>query len=314
MPSNSSKSAVFLGWDVGGTKCSAVVGTEAGVVLRTLSWPSRVARGPEAMRGDFLDKLPELRNEFGDFEALGVSIGGPLDTNRGIIYSPPNLPGWEGIPLRDHLEKETGLPVHVEHDAIACLLAELFWGAAQNCRHVIYLTAGTGCGAGILIDGKPLRGPSGQTPEVGHIRIAENGPVCFGKAGSIESYSSGTGISLLAPFLFPHRFREPVPARELVRLSEEGDEQAREILRVSAEKTGRGCALLGDLFSPEVILIGSLARYLPEWWLEVVCESFRQEVLPANGKNTRILPAGLGDRLQELSSLAPAIYVGHRLS
>jgi len=308
MPINSSKPGLFLGWDVGGTKSSAVVGTETGTVLRTLTWPSEASRGPEAMRRDFLDRLPELKNEFGSFKALGVSIGGPLDTNRGIIYSPPNLPGWDSIPLRDLLEQETGLPTYVEHDAMACLLAECFWGAAQCCRHAIYLTAGTGCGAGILIDGNPLRGPSGQTPEAGHIRIAKDGPVCFGKAGSIEAFCSGTGLSLLAPFLFPERFSDPVPARELVLLAEQKDVQAQEVLRVSAQKTGQACALLGDLFSPEVILIGSLARYLPEWWLVEVRESFLQEVLPGNGAHTLIQPAALGDRLQELSCLAPAIY------
>lgn len=298
---------LFLGWDIGGTKSAAVVGTADGRIIGNITWPSHTELGPEAMRRDFLEKLPALEQEFGGFKALGVSIGGPLDAGRGIIYSPPHLPGWDGVPLKELLEKETGLPVFVEHDALACLLAEYYWGAARGCRTAIYLTAGTGCGAGIIIDGKPLRGPGGQSPEPGHIRVAEDGPVCFGQAGSIESFCSGTGIAMLAPFLFPRRFAKPVPTRELVALAAGGDKDACRVLDYSAEKAGRSCALLGDLFSPEVILIGSMARYLPLWWLDKVREAFQKEVLPINGANTRICPAALGERLQDLSSIAPAV-------
>lgn len=298
---------LYLGWDVGGTKSSAVVGTAAGEILRNITWLSQTERGPEAMRRDFLEKLPALEREFGGFAALGVSIGGPLDTENGVIWSPPHLPGWDGVPLKDLLEKETGLPVSVEHDAVACLLAEYYWGAARGCPNAIYLTAGTGCGAGILIGGKPLRGAGGQTPEPGHIRVADDGPVCFGKAGCIESFMSGTGIGKLAPFLFPERFAGPVPTRELVSLAGAGDEQARRVLEVSAQRAGQSCALLGDLFSPEVILIGSMARYLPPWWMDRLEAAFRAEVLPRNGGATRIQGAALGGRLQDLSSIAPAI-------
>ena len=300
---------LFLGWDVGGTKSSAVVGTAEGEVIRNMTWPSRTECGPEAMRRDFLEKLPALAREFGGFAGLGVSIGGPLNTKKGIVLSPPHLPGWDGVPLKELLEEETGLPVSVEHDAVACLLAEYYWGGARGCRDAIYLTAGTGCGAGILIDGKPLRGPRGQTPEPGRIRVADDGPVCFGKAGCIESFMSGTGIAKLAPFLFPKRFAGPVPTRELVALAEAGDAEARRVLEVSAQRSGQSCALLGDLFSPEVILIGSMARYLPPWWMEQLEAAFRAEVLPLNGGATRIEGAALGDRLQDLSSIAPAIPV-----
>jgi len=308
MKQGDSETDVYLGWDIGGTKSSAVVGTANGRVLRRASWPSQTERGPEAMLHDFLEKIPAFEKEFGILKALGVSIGGPLDAAKGFIYSPPHLPGWDAIPLKDLLEQKTGLPTLVEHDAVACLLAEYYWGAACGSRCAIYLTAGTGCGAGILLDGRPLRGPNGQTPEAGHIRIAADGPVCYGKAGSIESFCSGTGIGKLAPFLFPQRFHAPVPVRDLVTLAETGDAQARRVLEISAAKTGESCALLGDLFSPDTILIGSLARYLPAWWMDQIRDAFQREVLPCNGTRTRIQPAALGDRLQDLSSIAPAIH------
>ena len=299
---------LILGWDVGGTKSSAVVGTPCGEVRDKILWPSVTERGPEAMLRDFLDAARALRERWGDFAAVGVSIGGPLDPKKGLILSPPHLPGWDRIPLRDRLAAELQLPVVIEHDAAACLLAEHLWGGAQGATHAAYLTAGTGFGAGILIDGRVLRGPTGQTVEIGHIRLADRGPVLYGKAGCVESFCSGTGIALLANELFPEQFPGPTPVAELATRAQAGDPQSREVLEMAGRLTGRVCAMLGDLFSPEVIIIGSLARYLPGWWLEEVRGEFAREVLPHNGSNSRIIASVLGDKLQDLSCIAAYVF------
>ena len=298
---------LFAGWDVGGTKSSAVVGNAKGEVLARSSWPSRTEQGPKAMLGEFLTQLAPLKKQFGAFASAGVSIGGPLDSRRGIILSPPHLPGWDNLPLRDILSSELQIPVIVEHDAAACLLAEHYWGNAVGKTHAAYITAGTGCGAGILVDGRILRGPSGQSPEIGHIRVAEDGPLLFGKAGCVESFCSGTGIALLAPQLFPDRFSQPVPVRELAALAGSGDVPAREVLLSAARWMGRTCAMLTDIFSLDVIIVGSLARYLPGWWLDAVRAEFSREVLPHNGAHTQIVAPALGDRLQDLSAIAPCV-------
>lgn len=298
----------FIGWDIGGTKSSAVAGTSDGRILGKKSWPSGTAKGPDAMRSDFLIQMHFLKERFGPFAALGVSVGGPLDPNKGIIFSPPHLPGWDSIPLADLLAEECRLPVIVEHDAVACLLAEHLWGGARDVSHAAYLTAGTGCGAGIMVDGKILRGPSGQTTEIGHIRLSESGPVLFGKAGSVEAYCSGTGLALLAHEMFPDIYRRTISAKEIAVQAVGGDERARNVLLCSARGMGRTCAMLGDLFSPQVILIGSLARYLPDFWMDRVREEFLREVLPRNGTHTRIIPSELEDRLQDLSAIAPCAF------
>ena len=299
--------ACYLGWDVGGTKSAAVVGNADGDILNRLEWPSHTHRGPQAMLEQFLTHARTLLAEQPGVGGVGVSIGGPLNAVSGTILSPPHLPGWDSIPLRDILQNGLNLLVAVEHDAAACLLAEWLWGAARGATHAIYLTCGTGLGAGILIDGKILRGPTGQTPEAGHIRLAANGPVMFGKAGSAESFGSGEGIAKLAPFLFPSRFAQPTPARQLCDLAQVGDADARAILDESACRTGQLCSLLADLFAPQVIVLGSLARYLPPWWLEGVTAEFLRETLPENSRHTRIVPAGLGKRLQDLSAIAPCV-------
>lgn len=296
---------LFLGWDIGGSKSVAVVGTCDGKILGRNAWPSRAERGPEAMLADFLTSVHVLKYEFGDFSALGVSVGGPLDPHSGIILSPPHLPGWDSYPVRDVLAEKLQLPVTVEHDAAACLLAEYLWGGARGTTHSAYITAGTGCGAGILIDGKVLRGPKGQSVEIGHVRIAESGPLAFGKRGCVESFCSGTGVALLANEMFPRKFADN---RALVAAANENIAEAREVLAISAKWMGRVCALLGDIFALEVIIVGSLARYFPDWWLEKVHDEFIAEVLPVNGAHTKIIPSVLGDNLQDLSAIAPCVF------
>ena len=298
----------ILGWDVGGTKSAAVVGTEDGEILARREWASRAHRGPDAMIAEFLPQARELTAECQGVAGVGVSIGGPLNPLEGKVLSPPHLPKWDNVPLVEILRRELDLPVVIEHDAAACLLAEWLWGAARGTTHAIYLTCGTGCGAGVLIDGRVLRGPHGESPEVGHIRLAPDGPVMFGKAGCTESFCSGEGIGKLAGWMFPERFGGATDTKRLAELSAAGDADARAVLIESARRTGQLCALLADTFSPEVIALGSLARYFDGWWLREVVDAFRAEALPANSAHTRILPAALAERLQDLSPVAAWVF------
>lgn len=298
----------FLGWNVGGTNSSAVVVTERGEILARSVWPSGAIRGPEKMLGDFLRKAEEMRREFKTIEGVGVSIGGPLDPLRGIVYSPPHLPGWDEWPLGEILTGKLELPAMVEHDAVACLLAEHLWGCAQGASHAAYLTAGTGCGAGILTDGRVVRGPLGQSSEIGHLRLAEEGPNVYGKAGSVESFCSGTGISLLATHMFPKDFPPPVSAREIALRAAQGESNAKAVLLKSARMMGRVCALLSDLFSSQIIIIGSLAAYLPDWWMDGVREEWEKESLGWQRTKAQVRGASLGKNLQALSAVASCIF------
>ena len=301
---------MILGWDVGGTMSGATVGTADGQLAEVRTWESRVERGPDAMTADFLGRARELLEMHAAIDAVGVSVGGPMNPLTGVVISPPHLPGWENVPLADRLRDELGLPVVVEHDAAACLEAEWLWGAARGTTHAAYLTCGTGCGAGVLIGGNILRGPGGESPEIGHVRLAPDGPEMFGKRGCVESFCGGTGISKLAPFMFPDHFDAPVGTERLAALAADGDECAHAVLEESARRTGQLCSILTDLFCPQVIALGSLARYLGDTWLATVRASFESEALPDRVAGTRIVPAGLGDTLQPLSAIAPVVFFG----
>jgi len=132
---NESVDRLILGWNVGGTTCSAVVGTPTGKVLEKRSWPSDPSRGPQAMMGEFLGQAAPLLEGFPQLGAVGVSVGGPLDPKAGIIYSAPHLPGWKDLHLRDILAEALELPVRAEHDAVARLKAEWLCGAAKRVAH-----------------------------------------------------------------------------------------------------------------------------------------------------------------------------------
>ena len=123
---------LLLGLDIGGTKCAALIGDDLGVVHERREWASNAERGPDAMIGDLVRHARDLMDAHRGVAACGVSVGGPMNAETGVILSPPNLPGWDEIPLRDRLSQTLRLPVRVEHDAAACVLAEHCWGAARG--------------------------------------------------------------------------------------------------------------------------------------------------------------------------------------
>ncbi len=299
---------LYLGWDVGGTKSAAIVGTAQGEILARKQWPSQAHMGHEHMLQQFLLHARLLLKCFPDVGALGVSIGGPLNTITGVIYSPPHLLGWDAVPLKGKLAEIFGLPVVVEHDAIACLQAEMLWGAARGCTHAAYLTAGTGCGAGVLCAGQIVRGPQGQSPEIGHIRLAEDGPDVYGKRGCVESFCSGEGVTLLAQERFPKKFGSRTDLFEIERSARANEPEGVAVVKESGHYLGRVCAMLCDMFYPQKIVIGSMARYLPEIWLEQARAQLRQEIMrPQDGVWPQIVPAQCAERLQDLSTLAPCV-------
>lgn len=304
----------FLGLDVGGTKCVAVLGSAAGDIYARAEWPSQTDRGPEAMINDLATNGHALLARAGEVESIGVSIGGPLDAMRGIIYSPPNLPHWDGVDLKDILAKKFKMPpekIHVQHDAVACALAEYHWGAGKDANRLIYLTCGTGFGAGLIIDGKPYYGAGGRSCEFSHMRYQSTGPTAFGKVGALEAFAAGSAIGKIATWKYPRRSWTANGAGpdgpQIAQLAGRGDPEAREVLRINARAVGHAAAILADLLFPDRILLGSLARYLGEEWIADVRRAFLEEALPDAANVCRLIPASLGSRLGDLSALVTAI-------
>ena len=177
----------------------------------------------------------------------------------------------------------------------------VLFAAAQS---LVYLTCGTGFGAGLVLNGRIHEGAAGRHPEIGHWRIMEDGPVAFGKVGSAEAVCSGPGLSRLAAWMFPQRWGDAPPAPESVSaLAAEADREALAIIALHAKKTGEVCAKIAELLCPEVIVLGSLSRHLGAMWTDRVVAAYDDEVLPRIGETSSVRPASLGGRLQDLSAL-----------
>lgn len=286
------------GLDIGGTKCALVVGDRQGNTLGR--W--QVSTAQYACWETLVDTL--LQQAAGQPRplAVGVSCGGPLDARHGLILSPPNLPGWDEVPITQWLNQRLHVPAFLQNDANACALAEWRYGAGKGCQHMVFLTFGTGMGAGLILNGRLYEGASGMAGEVGHMRLAANGPEGYGKRGSFEGFCSGGGIRQLAQ---QHMGRD-LSAKELVQLAQAGDQQARDTLDISARYLGRGLAVIIDLFNPERIVIGSIYARSGQWFEEKMWQEIQREALSLSHSVVSIVPAALGDAIGDVAALTTA--------
>lgn len=295
----------LLGFDIGGTKCAVVLGRESPrrpAILGREAFATADHRTPARVLAALVRTSTDLLSQHGltltDIAAVGVSCGGPLDSTRGLVLGPPNLPGWTRVPVCREIERRLGLPARLQNDANACALAEWCWGAARGTRNAVFLTFGTGLGAGLILDGRLYAGTNDLAGEVGHWRLREHGPAGYGKAGSFEGFCSGGGISRADA-----RGR---PAHEVFAAARRRESAARRVVEQSARELGRGLALLVDVLNPEVIVIGSIfARQQRLLW-PVARRELEREALPLARKVCRVVPAKLGDRIGDYAALAVA--------
>jgi glucokinase len=305
---------MILGLDIGGTKTAVVLGDRFGNVVARRQTPSPLHLAPEEMVQGIVRLARTMLREAAvpEVEAAGVSIGGPLDSEAGVILGPPHLPGWDNVPLRALLEEQLGTPVYVEHDARTGALAEWRFGSGvlpdgSRVNDLVFLTLGTGLGAGVITGGRLLHGRSSRTAEAGHWRIAPDGPEMFGKHGSWESYCSGAGIVALARWRYPSDFVD-ISLRQLAALAREGDTKAKAIFDESAFMLGQGIALLCDLFAPDVVALGALGVRLGDLLIPGAVAALRLEALPAVAERCRVVPVALGERIGDVAALCAALY------
>jgi glucokinase len=269
----------------------------------------------------FVSELSALCGELGvGPAACGVSCGGPLDSRRGLILSPPNLPGWDGVDVLTPLRAAFGAPAARQNDANACALAEWRWGAGQGCSSMIFLTFGTGMGAGLILDGRLYAGASDMAGEVGHVRLAEWGPAGYGKLGSFEGFCSGGGIAQLGrqaaeaalqqgrpPAWCPRReAMAGVSAELLAEAANGGEPLALQLLELVGRRLGQGLALLIDILNPELLVIGSIFARQRALIEPPMLAVLRAECLPHALGACRVAPAGLGEQVGDLAALAVA--------
>ena len=321
---NQNMKDIYLGLDIGGTKCSLVVGDASFSVLRKVGFETNTERGWRSILSEFTSHIRTLLGEYKHckLKRIGISCGGPLDSKKGIICSPPNLPGWDNVPITKILSDEFGVETALQNDANACALAEWLMGAGKGTSNMIFLTFGTGMGAGLILNGRLYSGTNDLGGEVGHIRLAKSGPVGFGKAGSFEGFCSGGGIAQLAKSIVTEKLNNKVvvdfcPSLEKVKdidakmvalAASAGDLVANEIIGISAEYLGQALSILIDILNPESIVIGSIYARNEMLFKPLIEKVLQQEAIPASLEVCRIMPAGLGDSIGDFAALCVAIY------
>jgi len=294
---------MIFGLDIGGTKCAVAKADDDGNIQETEQFPTS---SPTAS----IDKICAIVDKFKPAGAprFGISCGGPLDAAKGIILSPPNLPGWDEIPIVKIMEERFGGCAHLMNDANAGALAEWQFGAGRGCKSMLFLTHGTGMGAGLILDGRLYEGASGDAGEVGHIRMAPDGPIGYGKPGSFEGFCSGTGIARLAAGRIPGM---PKPtAREVAMFADNGCPEAIAVMDESGRWLGRALAILIDILNPEAIVLGSIYTRSGHFLRKAMEAELAKEALPSALAACKILPAQLGEKTGVAAAIAIARYFG----
>jgi len=326
---------VLAGIDIGGTKTAVSLWSELAeqgrdsipVPLCRTEFATLPEQGPRQAIERIVATIRESLANFGPGRdpaarpsAIGVSCGGPLDAAAGVIQAPPNLWTWVDVPINALLEKEFGEPCRLENDANAGAVAEHRYGAGRGTRNMVFLTMGTGLGAGIIADGRLYRGACGAAGEIGHVRLTRTGPVGYRKAGSVEGWASGGGLGQVAAKaaeMARNRGRktllsEPlerngaVTARDVGEAARAGDALARKLIRATGRRLGEALAILVDILNPERIVIGGLAMRLGDDLLDPARAVLAREALSASAAICQVVPAALNEQIGDLAALSIA--------
>lgn len=310
----------MIGIDIGGTKCAVSIGYEKDgdlVIERKESIPTDLSCSPYEM----LERLSAILDGMTkEYDAIGISCGGPLNTLTGEILSPPNLPGWDHVEVVRFFEEKYHCPVILQNDANACALAEWRYGAGKGCENMAFFTFGTGLGAGLILNGRLYDGACGMAGEAGHMRLADHGPVGYGKAGSFEGFCSGGGLKQLGQIYAKERLQmgktvsfcqsneelESITAKKIAEFAKAGNEDALEVYRICGEKLGRGLSIIIDLLNPDRIVLGSIFTRCEELLRPSMESVLQRETLALSRKTCKILPAELGEQIGDYAALSLA--------
>ncbi|MBR3761769.1 MAG: ROK family protein [Lachnospiraceae bacterium] len=314
----------MIGFDIGGTKCAVCIGQEVDGGLRILdkrSIPTDHTISPYEM----IDRMCDLAEEITDtIDCIGISCGGPLNSKTGVIQSPPNLPGWDDVEIVSYLEKKYRVKVYLQNDANACAVAEWLYGAGKGYENMIFLTFGTGMGAGLILNGQLYSGTNDMAGEIGHVRLSDHGPVGYGKAGSFEGFCSGGGLAQIGQMMAKEKLQmgenvsycagmkclQDITAKKIAECANAGNEDALAVYELCGKMLGRGLSILIDVLNPECIVLGSVFQRSGHLLQTAMVDVINRECLEASRSACRVVPALLKENIGDYAALAVAAMGG----
>ncbi len=299
-----------IGADIGGTQLRAALVAADGTIVAHERSRTFVEDGPDAVIGRMLGLIERVRPALpagGTLLGIGVGAPGPLNPETGLVYAPPNMPGWHNVQLRDALAGPTGLPVRIDNDANAAALAEWRFGAGRDLRHLVYLTISTGIGGGVINDGKLLLGRMGAAAELGSIFMDPERSMTWEDLASGSGLAAAAAAAMLArpdSALHAVATAQTVTAAHVARAAADGDALAQSLMDREALLLGTGFASILHIFSPELLLVGgSVVLENPELLARARQIAYDRVIVDLY-RDVPILPASLGERVGVLGAAA----------
>ncbi len=287
-----------IGIDLGATKIALGLISPTNKIVDRRRILTNAINGPEQAVQRTAAAITELRDALPPGEAIaavGICSPGPIDHEAGMIVDPPNLPGWLNVPFQQMLADATGLPVVLEHDAKAAALGEYHYGAGRGERSMVYIVAGTGVGAAIIIDGQLYRGLHNFAGEVGGITINHDGPPCpSGVRGCVQEYICGPGLARRYRALNPQAPAD-VTGEQVAELAAAGDAPARQIMTEAGEALGITVASMAMILDIGLYVIGGSVVKAGDLLLEPARRAVPNFSFASVAAGTRIEPVALGD-------------------
>lgn len=315
-----------IGFDIGGTKCATILAkieSESVVFLSRIEFATQGTWDNilNVMCSNSLSQLEENNIKKDWVVGVGISCGGPLDSKRGLILSPPNLPNWDNVPVVNFVQQKLGLVAKLKNDADAGAIAEHMFGAGKGYQNILFLTFGTGLGCGMVLNGQIYSGTTDSAGEVGHIRLDNFGPVGFGKAGSFEGFCSGGGIKQLGKIYATEKLQcgqevsyckslqeiDDFSAKDVANCAKKGEEDAIEVFKLCGQYFGKGLAVLVDILNPELIIAGGVYMRSHELIYPYAIEVLKKEALSINLNACKIIPSMLGEKIGDYAAIAIAM-------
>ncbi|MBS5636480.1 MAG: ROK family protein [Bacteroides sp.] len=274
----------MLGIDVGGTKCAIIYGIKENDELHIIDKKKFDTTTVDETIAKILcetEKMMQLHQLTPtNTKAIGICCGGPLNSETGIVMSPPNLPGWDNIPIVAMVEKKTGIKTSLHNDANACALAEWKFGAGTGTKNMVFLTFGTGLGAGLILNGKLYTGTNDNAGE--KLQTGQKVEWC-----TLQELDQLT-------------------ARKVAEEAAKGDKLAQSIYETSAIYLGKGLSIVIDILNPEVIVIGGIYTRNKDMMEPIMQKIIDQEALSCANRVCKVKPAALGEQIGDYAALSVA--------
>jgi len=303
-------SEILIGVDLGGTFIKTALVSADGKVIAKSSRPSNAETGPALLMDNMADAVNDLMAEGGvkpeNIIAAGFGAPGPMNWQSGVVFSPPNLPGWKDVPLADEMKARLGVSCYVDNDANAACYGEYWLGAGRGTESMVVLTLGTGVGGGVVVFGKLLRGIDGTAAELGHLKVQRDGRNCgCGARGCLEAYASVRGM-VLTTMEGLKTGRKTVLGdqcgHDTMRLNgkmifdaaKDGDELGLWVFEETATWLGLGISSIINYQNPErVVLCGGMID-AGEMLFKTVRDVVNANTFEVPAKRCQIVAAGLG--------------------